>query len=151
MLFTVLVMVTSTTHRVSMVASTRRLELVSTTEQQQEQEEEELGNEGISTRGRQLYTTTHPLKCHQGKSAHLNKMVMIVIKIVIEIVIKIVIIRPGLSPTPGFATMPSHHQQHHQQQSSGAGPALALFPGLVASLSSSSLSSSSSSLSSLSS
>merc|ERR1719391_1226100 len=37
--------------------------------------------------------------------------------------------RPGLSPTPGsgFATMPSSHQH---QQSSGAGPALALFPGL---------------------
>ena len=61
-------MVTSTINRVSMVASTRRLELVSMTEQRQQHQQ--LGNEGISTRGQQLYTTTHPLKCHQGKSAH---------------------------------------------------------------------------------
>ena len=71
MFITIPMMVTSTINRVSMVASTRRLELVSMTEHQhQQQQHQQLGNEGISTRGQQLYTTTHPLKCHQGKSAH---------------------------------------------------------------------------------
>ena len=55
-------------HRVSMVVSTRRPESVSTRECEVSTREEQAANEG-STRGRQLFTTIHPLKCHQGISA----------------------------------------------------------------------------------